>query len=280
MTPHILGIIFALASAATWGTGDFSGGVAAKTRDHFQVVFLMTIPGVIMLAIIAFMSGERMPSVADMLWAAAAGSCGALGIASLYRGLSLHNAAVVAPAAAAIGAGLPVAFNSFSMGLPDRAKMIGFLLALVGIWLVSKPSDGSPRKISDGLFHAVVAGAGFGGYFILLAQVEQGLVFGPLTFAKSASLSVAFVALLLRRDRIPALTSSPLALFAGVFDAGGNAFYMLARQYTRLDVAAVLASMYPAVTVVLASLILKEKVRAYQGIGVFLCLAAIALISV
>ncbi|HQG30707.1 MAG TPA: DMT family transporter [Deltaproteobacteria bacterium] len=279
MTPQVLGIIFALASAATWGTGDFSGGVASKSRSQYQVVFLMTIPGVIMLVLLAFLLGEPMPSVPDMIWASAAGSCGAVGIASLYRGLALHNAAVVAPTAAAVGAGLPVAFSSLAIGLPETPKMLGFLLALTGIWFVSRPVDGSRRRWSDGLAHAVIAGAGFGGYFILLAQVEQGMVFGPLTFAKSASLLLALAVLLLRRERIPALTGIPLALLAGVFDAGGNAFYMLARQYTRLDIAAVLASMYPAVTVMLASVILKEKVGTHQAVGVILCLIAIALIS-
>lgn len=279
MTPHILGIIFALASAAAWGTGDFSGGVAARKQSQFQVVFIMTIPGVIMLALIAVMIGEPMPCAEDVLWASAAGSCGALGIASLYRGLSLGNAAIVAPTAAAIGAGLPVAFSSLFIGLPGVPKMLGFILALTGIWLVSKPSDGRPRVMDDGLIHAMIAGAGFGGYFILLAQVEQGLVFGPLTFSKSASLMLTVIIIFLRRDRIPALTSSPIAILAGFFDAGGNIFYMLARQNTRLDVAAVLASMYPAVTVLLASMIHKEKVSASQWKGVALCLIAIALIS-
>lgn len=279
MAPHILGIIFALASAATWGVGDFSGGVATRTRNQFQVVFLMTIPGVIILALIAIAIGEPMPRAEDMLWASAAGLCGALGIASLYRGLALGNAAIVAPTAAAIGAGLPVAFSTLSIGLPGISKMLGFLLALAGIWLVSQPSDGSPRTRDDGLPHAIIAGAGFGGYFILLAQIEQGLVFGPLTFAKSASLILTVIILFFRRDRIPALAGSSIAILAGVFDAGGNVFYMLARQYTRLDIAAVLASMYPSITVMLASLILKEQVGRSQWKGVVLCLIAIALIS-
>jgi drug/metabolite transporter (DMT)-like permease len=278
-TPHMLGILFALASAVSWGTGDFSGGIATKSRNQFQVLFLMTIPGIFMLALIAYATGEPHPQGSDALWSVSAGLCGAIGIASLFRGLSLGNAAVVAPTAAVIGAGMPVAFSSLFIGLPGVLKMLGFLTAIAGIWCVSRPADGTPHLSSKGFSHAIIAGAGFGGYFILLAQVEQGMVFAPLAYSKLAALAVAVIVIFFRRERLPALTASPVALLAGVFDAGGNAFYMLARQHVRLDVAAVLASMYPAVTVLLASLISHEKVVRSQWAGVFLCLAAIALIS-
>lgn len=278
-TPHMLGILFALASAASWGTGDFSGGIATKTRNQFQVLFLMTIPGIILLGLIAYAVEEPNPGGPDILWALSAGLFGAFGIASLFRGLSLGNAAVIAPTAAVIGAGLPVAFSSLFIGLPGALKMLGFLTAIAGIWCVSRPTDGTPHLSSKGFSHAIIAGAGFGGYFILLAQVEQGMVFAPLVYSKFAALAVAVLVIFFRRERLPALTASPVALLAGVFDAGGNAFYMLAGQHVRLDVAAVLASMYPAVTVLLASLISHEKVGRAQWAGVVLCLAAIALIS-
>ncbi len=278
-TPYMLGILLALASAASWGAGDFSGGVAARSRDQYQVVFLMTIPGIVMLALIAYAIGEPLPKVPDALWATSAGLCGAFGIAFLYRGLSLGNAAVVAPVAAVVGAGLPVAYGSLLIGLPGIWKMLGFLTAIAGIWCVSRPMDGTSHLSSKGFSHALVAGSSFGAYFVLVGQVEQGLIFAPLVYAKAASLFVAVFVVFLRRDRLPALTASPLAIVAGVFDAGGNAFYMLARQHVRLDVAAVLASMYPAVTVLLASLVTREKVGGFQWLGVVLCLAAIAMIS-
>ncbi len=275
----MLGIFYALTSAASWGTGDFSGGYATRSRDQYQVLYLMTIPGIVILAVIAWGVGEPFPGAADILWASSAGLVGAFGLASLYRGLSIGSAAVVAPTAAVIGAGLPVAFSALSLGLPEGKKFLGFLLAMVGIWLTSRHEDGQEEAHRKGLNHAFIAGICFGAYFILVAQVRQDLIFGPLAFAKTASLIIAAVIILLRGDRLPVLPGSPATLMAGVFDAGGNVFFMLAREYTRLDVAAVLASMYPAVTVLLAGLILHEKASLSQLRGVFLCLVAIALIS-
>jgi len=279
LTPHIIGVIFALASAAVWGTGDFSGGVATRVQNQFQVLFLSAIPGIIMLAVIAFFIGESIPSTNDVFWALSAGIAGALGVAALYKGLSLGNAATVAPTAAVIGAGVPVVFSCFTMGIPDRSHIFGFLVAVAGIWLVSRPIEGHGRSSIQGLTLAILAGAGFGCFFTLIAQVEQGLIFTPLVLTKAAALIIALFILFLRQEHVPSLGSNPIALTAGVFDAGGNVFFLLAKQYTRLDVAAVLASMYPSVTVILACLIQGEKVSVYQWQGIVLCIIAIALIG-
>jgi drug/metabolite transporter (DMT)-like permease len=110
------------------------------------------------------------------------------------------------------------------------------------------------------LILAMIAGIGFGGFFILIAQVDKGLVFLPLVISKIAAIILAVTILLFRREKLPPIKGNPIALVTGLFDAGGNIFFMLAKQYTRLDVAAVLASMYPAITVILAWLVLREKV--------------------
>lgn len=279
VTPHIIGVIFALTSAVVWGTGDFCGGMATRIQNQFQVLFLMTIPGLVLLAVIAFFIGEAMPSLNGVVWALCAGTSGALGVAALYKGLANGNAATVAPTAAVIGAGLPVVFSCFFLGIPDMPRIFGFVVAIFGIWFVSRPIDGHERTSKQSLMLAVFAGIGFGGFFTMIAQVEQGLVFSPLIFAKAAALILALVIIFFRHDSLPSPLSNPIAIFAGFFDAGGNVFFLLAKQFTRLDVAAVLASMYPSVTVILACLILKEKVSISQGGGVVLCIIAIALIG-
>ncbi|MFY9398322.1 MAG: DMT family transporter [Desulfomonilia bacterium] len=280
MTPSsLLGIFFAIASAASWGAGDFGGGMVTRSRSQFQSVFLITVPGIAILALLALIRGEPVPPGKDMLWAFSGGLFGAIGIASLYLGLARGSAATVAPVAAVIGAALPVAFSIFSIGMPGWLRLAGFAAAIAGIWFVSRPDGESRLSAKSGLPHALVAGAGFGLFFVLLAQVEHGLVFSPLVCSKAAALTLALSILLHRREGIPSLLSSKTAILAGAFDAGGNAFYMLARQFTRLDVAAVLSSMYPAVTVVLSCIILKERVSASQWRGVALCMLAIALIS-
>jgi drug/metabolite transporter (DMT)-like permease len=280
VTPHILGVLCALLSAVVWGTGDFSGGIATRSKNQYQVLFLASIPGIAVLAVFALLFKELIPSAKDALWAFSAGLSGAFGIAALYKGLSLGNAAAVAPTAAVIGAGLPVVFSFFELGLPGLVQILGFIMAIIGIWLVSRPPGGQRHASRQGLFLAITAGIGFGCFFTLIAQVDKGLVFLPLVISKTAAIILAVTTLLFRRETLPSIKGNPIALVTGLFDAGGNIFFMLAKQYTRLDVAAVLASMYPAITVILAWLVLREKVCASQWQGLVLCVIAIALIGV
>jgi len=280
LTPHILGVLCALLSAVVWGTGDFSGGIATRSKNEYQVLFLASIPGIAVLAVFALLFKEVTPSAKDALWSFSAGLSGAFGITALYKGLSLGNAAAVAPIAAVIGAGLPVVFSFLELGLPGSVQILGFIMAIMGIWLVSRPPGGQRHANRQELILAMIAGVGFGGFFILIVQVDKGLVFLPLVISKIAAIILAVSTLLFRRETLPSLRGNPIALVTGLFDAGGNIFFMLAKQYTRLDVAAVLASMYPAITVILAWMILKERVCTSQWQGVTLCIIAIALIGV
>jgi uncharacterized membrane protein len=215
-----------------------------------------------------------------MVWAAMAGISGALGIAALYRALSLGNTASVAPTAAVIGAALPVLFSMVTEGLPKTAQLTGFVLAFLGIWLVAQPSPAGSQGTRPGLTLAFLAGIGFGGFFILIAQVQPGLVFTPLIVARCMSFFLALFLLAMRRLPLPALNSNPFALLAGVLDAGGNILFLLATQFTRLDIVAVLSAFYPITTVILAYVVLKENVSRPQWIGASLCITAVALITI
>ena len=252
--------------------------MATRRSNQFQVLTLAALSGIAVLVVCALLRGEALPSPASAAWAMSAGAAGAVGIAALYRALSLGHAASVAPTAAVIGAALPVAFSSLVEGPPGTTRLAGFALALLGIWLVSRIAPQGKGLSRLGLALACLAGVGFGGFFILIAQVEPGLVFTPLIAARSLTFCTALLLLRVRRLAWPSPTSNPIALLAGVLDAGGNIFYLLAQQFTRLDVAAVLSSLYPAMTVLLACIILKEKVTRSQWLGVALCLAAIVFI--
>jgi drug/metabolite transporter (DMT)-like permease len=278
---NLLGIIFALTSAVVWGGGDFSGGLASRRSTPYQVLFLSGPLGVLMLFIFAFVWRESMPSLGGITWAVLAGVVGTVGLASLYRALSLGHTAVVAPTSAVICAVLPVLFSIFTAGLPGFLRLAGFAIALAGIWLVAQPATGDGGRVSrQGFLLACLAGVSFGSFFILLGLVERGSVFFPLAAARSVELILAVGLLLVTRSHIPGWKENPIAVLAGLLDVGGNVFYMLARQLTSLDVAAVLASLYPASTVMLAGWVLKEKVSPRQWLGVGLCLAAIALITI
>jgi drug/metabolite transporter (DMT)-like permease len=276
---HVIGVLLALASAFVWGSGDFGGGLATRRANQFQVLALAAFSGIGLLVALALARGEAMPSPMSALWAGSAGLAGALGLAGLYQALSLGQAANVAPTAAVVSVTLPVLYGAVTEGWPGAVRVVGFALAVAGIWLVSKTSGESDHVARRAFGLALLAGVGFGGFFILIALVEPGLVFTPLIVARSATLGLAVVLLVLRRVPLPSLGTSPTALAAGVLDAGGNILYLLAKQFTRLDVAVVLASLYPVSTVLLAWLLLKQKVAGWQWLGAGLCLLAIVLIS-
>jgi drug/metabolite transporter (DMT)-like permease len=272
------GALLALLSAAVWGAGDFTGGFATRRSDQYQVLALAAFAGIVMLLAVAIFWREPLPDAATMGWASAAGISGALGIACLYRGLAQGSAAVVAPTAAVITAAVPVLFTALTAGLPRASQVAGFALAMAGIWLVGR-TPGERAATAGDLKLAVSAGLGFGGFLTLIAQVDPSLVFMPLAITRSVTFLTALALLTLRRAPFPSPASNPFAWVAGLLDASGNVFYLLARQFTRLDVAAVLSSFYPATTVLLAWIISRERVTPTQWLGAAVCLAAVALIT-
>jgi hypothetical protein len=284
-----LGVLSALASSAVWGAGDFLGGIATRRIHQLYVVALSAISGIALLLVGGTIVQEPLPQTADVAWAAAAGASGGFGIGLLYRGLSLANAALVAPTAAVVGALLPLLVGVARAGLPGVTRLAGFACALAGIWLVAKsaPATGASYRA---LRIAVLAGLGLGGFLALIAFVPAELVFGPLIVSRFVTLLGALVMLRLacperrRRAGAPKLPSVALpiavALLTGLLDAGGNILYIIARQFTRLDVAAVLSSLYPMSTVLLARIFLKQHITLAQAAGVALCLLAVALIAI
>ena len=274
-----LGILFGLASALVWGTGDFVGGVAARRSTQFEVVALSALAGLGLLIPAAILTGESFPSTPTIAWSLAAGICGAIGIAALYQGLSTGAAAAVAPTSAVVGAALPVLAGSVLQSVPSPTDLAGIALGLTGIWLVSSLSADSQAASRSGIALGILAGAGFGGFFVLITQVEPSALLTPLVFVKLAALGFGVVILIFQRQAFPSLRGNPLALLSGILDTGGNMLFLLAARATSLAVAAVLASMYPAVTVGLSVVIRHETVNRRQVVGVILCVAAVALIS-
>ena len=280
MPTNLLGVFFALTSAAVWGSGDFSGGQATRKSHQYQVLMLAAFSGIVVLVVSAIIRGEGLPSGRSFLWGAMAGFAGALGMAALYRALSMGHTASVAPPYPITCAALPVLFGILTAGLPKVTQLGGFAAAFLGIWLLSRTPSAGDKSFREGMILAFLSGIGFGGFFIFIAQVDKGQVFVPVLVARTVTLGIALIMLRVNHLPIPGLTSNPVALLAGVLDTGGNIFYLLATQFTRLDIAALLSSFYPAGTVILASVILKEKVSPAQWGGMILCLLALTLIIV
>ena len=286
ISPHLVGVFFGLASAFTWGAGDLSGGVASRRSNHFRVLFITAVTGLVVLGVLALLRSEPLPKGIDLLLAAVAGVSGAFGILTLYLGLSQGNAAIVMPTSAVVSIITPVTFSFFTAGLPGATTLVGIVLAIAGVWLVSTGSEGgdSDYRLAAGsrrgFWLGFLAGIGFGGYFIFISRVETGEVFSRLVISKGAALVLALLLLARRRERPPSFNENPTAIMAGVLDAGGNVFFLAATLFTRLDVATVLSSMYAMTAVILARIVLHEAVTAGQWSGVFLCTLAIVLIVI
>jgi len=279
MDSPYLAAIFALSAAAAWGSGDFTSGLAARRIGPFHTVLISYSIGLVMLVIVALARLEPLPLPADLIWGALAGISGMLGLGALLRGFAAGRMGIVAPVSAVLAAAIPVIFSALTEGLPRPVQLLGFGLALVSIWMLSRPER--LGRHPAGLAMALLAGLGFGAFFTALDQVGEGAVFWPLVAGRVAccTLLVAF-AFATRRPLIPPLAPFGLLTLAGLLDAPGNLFFLLAIQSGRLDVAAVLGSLYPAVTAILARLITSEHMARLQVIGVAMAILAIMLITI
>jgi drug/metabolite transporter (DMT)-like permease len=266
LTTPILPAALALIAAICWGAGDFSGGLATRRSDPIRTVLASYTVGLTVMVIVALARGEKITTPADLGWGAISGLSGMLGVGFLFRGFNQGRMGIVSPISAVLAAALPVLFEALTRGLPRELQLAGFAVALVGIWLVSRPErlSGYPK----GLGMALLAGLGFGGFFIGLGQVGPEAVFWPLAAGRAASVLVILVFMLATRQSIR-LPHAPLVLFglAGVLDASGNLCFLLATQNGRLDVTAVLGSLYPAVTAVTAWWAIKEPDTATDSWG-------------
>ena len=277
--PEALGILSALTSAVIWGSGDFTGGLAARRNSPIHVLMLASLSGLLILIPAALLQHEALPTPSSAAWAALAGVSGGLGIAVLYRALSTGPAARVAPTAGVVGAAVPVVVGSVLEGMPTGGQLVGLVLGLSGIWFVSRVAGRENVSAGPSLVLAFLAGLAFGAFFVFMAQVERGLVFVPLVVAKLSAFAMAVVILIAQRRSLRPAAVNHLPFLAGVLDAGGNLFFLIALQYARLDIAAVISSMYPAATVVLARIVNREEASFMQSVGVGLCLVAIGFIA-
>nr|HET6902252.1 DMT family transporter [Ktedonobacteraceae bacterium] len=278
MSHTIATVVFGLAASLFWGSGDFNGGLASRRSNASSVVIAAYAIGFVLLIALALLWREPFPSPIDIMWGALAGLAGAIGLISFYSALSIGRMGIAAPVSAILTASLPVLFSLFTAGLPTWLQLGGFILALIAIGLISRPERAKGRP--EGLGLAMLAGCGFGCFFILISRVSPTSTFWPLATARfTAVLFLLIVTLLRREPTLPKTTVVPFVVLAGVLDAIGNAFFVLATHNGRLDIAAVLSSLYPAATVLLAAIVLRERVTRIQGIGILIALIAVPLIS-
>jgi drug/metabolite transporter (DMT)-like permease len=262
---------------------DFAGALASRRVNALTVVFHGEWIGLAGLALATLFSGEAPLSAQNWLMAMLAGGVGSFSLVILYQAMAEGKMSIATSVSAVLAASLPVVVGAFTQGLPGASTLVGFALALVGVWLVSAGDEG-PFALNVGGWKALwlpfLSGIGFGLYFILIHNVGQESTLWTLFSSRLGGLLLLVVYAVLKR---PALGMArpvwPLVALNAGLDVSANGFYVLASQVGRLDVASVLGSLYPALTVLLAWLLLKEKLRHWQAAGIALALAAIGLIA-
>jgi drug/metabolite transporter (DMT)-like permease len=287
-----------LASAAIWGTSDFVGGIAARRLPSSAVVTLSHSLSLVMLVSLALIHASAWPDPRSAVYGALAGlSCGT-GVMVLYKALALGGMGLTAAVSGVLAAVLPVLWAFSTEGLPSIPQIAGIVLAAVAIWMIAR-APGSPSS-KQAILLGAAAGASFGCLFILLKLAGRGGVLWPLAWSRVTSATLAAVVTWIgtrigmrigtrrtgnAKTEARAKLSWPgwavlgLIAIAGIFDASGNTFYTIATRLGRLDIAAVLSSLYPAATIVLATVLLKERTTRSQAAGMALALVAVALIS-
>lgn len=274
-----MGVILALAAALAYGLSDFVGGVAARRSSAWPVAFMCAVGAIACSVLVAlFTSGHA--TGADLAWGSLAGIGSGLGGAFLYRGLAAGRMGVVAPVSA-VGSGLlPVVVGVATGERPELLVWLGIAAAVPGIWLVSR-EPGSDGSLAAGLVDGVLAGVGFGLLFAAVGQIPDGAGFWPLALAQVCALLavVATATVLKARWRPTARSEVTGGLLAGALASAAAFSFLLATQSGLLTVAAVLTSLYPAITILLAATVLREHIHRGQALGLVFCGLCVTLVA-
>lgn len=275
--PQFTTAAYGLAATMVWGTSDFLGGYATRRVKPFLFTAVFNLGGLILVGALAFLTHPAYLSGRSALWVLAGGMCGSAGVAIFFRALSTGRMGLVAPLAAVIGAAIPAILSMLREGFPGRIPICGFIFAAAGLWLITRSEDGSsPENI--GL--AVVAGIGFAAFYICIRQAGSG---SPLWFASltrvGGLLITGLIVLLQGNFREITPFGVRWGVLAGGIDSVGTMMFVLSSQSGRLDEAVFISSLYPAVTVLLARFVLKERFTRWRFIGILAALAAVPMIA-
>src|SRR3954449_6481599 len=275
-----IGLVLALAAALAYGASDFVGGTGSRRHSPWTVVMIGQVCGAALMIGCGLLARAD-PRTADFAWALLAGAGSATGSIFLYRGLSRGRMGLVAPVSAVGAAVLPVVVGVALGERPTWLGWLGVLVALPGIWLVARGSTASASSTQGALVDGAAAGAGFGVLFIALGQVSSGAGFMPLAANQlfGAAVTVVVAAALGQQWR-PRPGVLPWGGASGVLGAAGTLTFLLSTHATYLLLFVVLLSLYPAVTVLLASITLGERLGGGQRLGISICTLAVATLAI
>ena len=281
----MLSIFLGLLAALGWGAGDFTGGIASRKTGAYRTVLYGEVIGIFVLFFVIAIFSEPIPDLRSWMFAMLAGALGTLGLVLLYHAMTLGLMSIATPVSALLAAALPVVVGIFREGLPAWTTFIGFGFALFAVWMISQGEEG----VTDILAHLadlklpLIAGIGFGSYFVFMHEATStGSTIWPMVASRSGGLILITVYMLVTRSswKVEDASAWPIITLNGILDISGNVFFILAGQMGRLDVSAVLSSLFPGATVVLAWIFLKERLSLNQWIGIAAALTAIVLMTI
>jgi drug/metabolite transporter (DMT)-like permease len=282
--------VFSLTAVGVWGASDFLGGVGARRANAFLFTSIVHLSGMVLAGALALAIGLPFPTGGGLGWALIAGAVGGAALALFYRALASGKMGLVAPVAAVLSAAIPTVVTAFSEGFPGARHLLGFVLAGIGVWLISRTEKGTHGNDGNngggdeghpkGLGMAVLAGCGFAGFYLCIHRAGDGSALWIAVCSRFASFVVTLVFVCLGRQfRAVSRPVLAIAVIAGILDITGSVVFVRASQIGRLDVAVVLSSLYPAVTVILARIFLHEHFSRARTVGMLAALAAVPMIA-
>ncbi|WP_193614908.1 DMT family transporter [Nocardioides lijunqiniae] len=273
-------LLLSLLAAASYGLSDFVGGVVSKRVSPWTIALVGQLGGAVPFLVIGLTRDASLGSEV-LAWAALAGLGNGLGTTFLYRGLSSGRMGVVAPVSGVGAALLPILVGLATGERPSPLVWLGILAAIPAIWLVARePRSRSSDRAGSGALDGVLAGVGFGTLFSALAQVPEEAGVLPLALNQLVAAAVVVaVAVVLRVPWVPRQPAALLGLVSGCLGAAATGLFLVATRGGNLTVAAVITSLYPAFTVLLALAVLRERVHLAQAVGLGLCAVTVVLVA-
>jgi drug/metabolite transporter (DMT)-like permease len=275
--PQYATAAYGMAAVLAWGTSDFLGGYATRRANAFLFTTVVNLGGLLLVGTLASASHAAFPSGRSVAWMLAGGISGGASLAVFYRALSSGRMGLTAPVAAVLSAAIPTLVSMFTEGLPGKISLAGFFLAAVGLWLITRTENGNTP---EGIGLALIAGTGFAGFYLCVRQAGDGSAFWIATFTRAGGLLITGLIILLQRNfRDITAAGVRWAVVTGCVDSLGTMLFVRAIQTGRLDEAVVISSLYPAVTVLLARIVLKEHFTRWRFVGLLAALAAVPMIA-
>jgi drug/metabolite transporter (DMT)-like permease len=275
----VTGPLLALGASLTWGVGDFLAGLRSRSLPVLTVLVVSQAAGFLTIALVVAARGTGPPDARYLGYAVLAGLCGAAGLAALYRGLAVGDMSVVAPISAT-AAVVPVIAGLVSGERPSALQGLGVALALTGVVLTAHESGTGGGGPASGVGLALVAALSFGLVLVALGAASEGdALWGTLSMRVTSLSALTVAALLVRPGFALRDGALPALVLIGILDVAGTMLFAVASTKSLLSLAAVLAQLYPVVTVLLARVVLGERISRHQQLGVVAVFAGVVLIT-